>query len=348
MLEYFIKLRFGCFMSSIPKHRPTLNDIASFVGVTKMTVSRYLRDPNSVAVSTREKIAVVIEEIGYVPSRAPDILSNRNSKAIGILIPSLSNQVFASLIQGIEAVTKTQGYQTLITHYGYSPEEEEKKIQSLLSYHVDGLILTESIHTQRTLKMIESAGVSVVETIDLPEKPIEIVVGLDHEQAAYDMVSLMIARGRRQIMYFAARMDRRTQLRCDGYTRAIIENGLIPVIIATEEHSSFTQGRLLMKKSLIDYPSLDGVFCTNDDLAIGAMMLCQENHIVIPDQIAIAGCNALDIGKAISPTLASIETPREQMGKMAAELLLRKLSNKSIATPINNIGYSIFLGDSLG
>ena len=56
-----------------------------------MTVSRYLRDPSSVAESTREKIAVVVEELGYVASRAPDILSNRNSKAIGILLPLLSN-----------------------------------------------------------------------------------------------------------------------------------------------------------------------------------------------------------------------------------------------------------------
>ena len=130
-------------MSSTIKHRPTLTDIAERVGVTKMTVSRYLRDSNSVAPATRKKIAAVIDDIGYVPSRAPDILSNRSSKAIGILIPSLSNQVFASLIQGVESITKPAGYQTLMTHYGYSPEEEEKKIISLLSYHVDGLILTE-------------------------------------------------------------------------------------------------------------------------------------------------------------------------------------------------------------
>ncbi len=335
-------------MSSTIKHRPTLTDIAERVGVTKMTVSRYLRDSNSVAPATRKKIAAVIDDIGYVPSRAPDILSNRSSKAIGILIPSLSNQVFASLIQGVESITKPAGYQTLMTHYGYSPEEEEKKIISLLSYHVDGLILTESIHTKRALKMLASANIPVVETIDLPERPIDMAVGLDHRAAAYELISRMIQNGRRHIVYFAARLDRRTQLRCEGYRQAMTENGLAVHVLSTQEHSSFTQGRLLMTQALVQYPELDGVFCTNDDLAIGAMMLCQEVGVEIPMQVAIAGCNALDIGKAISPTLASIETPREAMGRAAATLLLARLSGEVIKDPIQDVGYSIFAGKSLG
>ena len=335
-------------MTTKPKHRPTLNDVAKQVGVTKMTVSRYLRDPSSVAESTREKIAVVVEELGYVASRAPDILSNRNSKAIGILLPSLSNQVFASLLQGIESVTKKEGYQTLITHYGYSAEEEEEKIASLLSYHVDGLILTESIHSERSYKMINAAAIPVVETIDLPEHPIDMAVGLDHKQAAFDLVSKMIEYGRCNIVYFAARLDRRTQLRCDGYIQAMEAKGLTPRIVSTEEHSSFTQGRELMRQALSQHPELDAVFCTNDDLAIGAMMHCQEHNVAIPSQVAIAGYNALDIGKAISPTLASVNTPREEIGAAAATLLLKKLAGKKVANPIQDIGYSLYLGDSLG
>ncbi|TNF20010.1 MAG: LacI family DNA-binding transcriptional regulator, partial [Vibrionaceae bacterium] len=77
------------------KTRPTLQDIADQVGITKMTVSRYLRDPNSVAQKTQEKIAAVIDELGYIQNRVPAILSKSSSRAIGIILPSLSNQVFA-------------------------------------------------------------------------------------------------------------------------------------------------------------------------------------------------------------------------------------------------------------
>ena len=136
------------------KKRPTLQDVADIVGVTKMTVSRYMRDPSQVSVSVQSKIARALDTLGYIPNRAPDILSNAKSQAIGILLPSLTNQVFAEVLRGIESVTEDRGYQTMLAHYGYSPQMEEQRIASLLSYNVDGLILSESYHTPRTLKML--------------------------------------------------------------------------------------------------------------------------------------------------------------------------------------------------
>ena len=84
------------------KHkRPTLQDIAEHLGITKMTVSRYLRNPNAVAQETRHRIAAAIERFGYIPNRAPEILSNAKSKAIGVLLPSLTNHVFDDVLNGI-------------------------------------------------------------------------------------------------------------------------------------------------------------------------------------------------------------------------------------------------------
>ena len=80
------------------KPRTTLQDVADQVGVTKMTVSRYMRNPDSVAEKTREKIATAIEQMGYIENRAPAMLSKSSSRAIGILLPSLSNQIFASFV----------------------------------------------------------------------------------------------------------------------------------------------------------------------------------------------------------------------------------------------------------
>ena len=86
----------------MPAKRPTLQDIADIVGVTKMTVSRYLRAPDSVAPATQAKIAEALTSLGYIKNRVPAILSKSSSKTIGIIIPSLSNQVFADLVQGVE------------------------------------------------------------------------------------------------------------------------------------------------------------------------------------------------------------------------------------------------------
>ncbi|EBW1331303.1 LacI family DNA-binding transcriptional regulator, partial [Salmonella enterica subsp. enterica serovar Enteritidis] len=77
--------------------RPSLQDVADRVGITKMTVSRFLRNPEQVSESLRGKIASAVEELGYIPNKAPDILSNATSHAIGVLLPSLTNQVFAEV-----------------------------------------------------------------------------------------------------------------------------------------------------------------------------------------------------------------------------------------------------------
>ena len=78
------------------KKRPVLQDVADLVGVTKMTVSRYLRNPEQVSEALRGKIAVALDELGYIPNRAPDILSNATSRAIGVLLPSLTNRLLGS------------------------------------------------------------------------------------------------------------------------------------------------------------------------------------------------------------------------------------------------------------
>ncbi len=91
------------------KKRPVLQDVADKVGVTKMTVSRYLRNPDQVSVALQQKIAVALDELGYIPNRAPDILSNATSRAIGVLLPSLTNQVFAEVLRGTAAIAGLSG-----------------------------------------------------------------------------------------------------------------------------------------------------------------------------------------------------------------------------------------------
>lgn len=329
------------------KNRATLQDVADKVGVTKMTVSRYMRNPDSVAEKTRLKIAEAIEQTGYIENRAPAMLSKSSSNAIGILLPSLSNQIFASFVQGIETVTKAHGYETLLAHFSYDETEEEHKIASLLSYQVDGLILTESHHTQRTLQMIKNAGIPVVETMELPENPIDMAVGLDHEDASYHVVKQMLDSGKTTIAYFGARLDTRTKLRMQGYDRAMHEAGYEPKHILTGEHSSFSLADGLLERALEMYPNLDGVFCTNDDIAIGTLLSAQRRQIRVPEQLAVVGYNALDIGQTISPTLTSVDTPRFEIGEKSAQLLIARLKGEAVEETVVDMGYRISQGESV-
>ncbi|MFU2114696.1 gluconate operon transcriptional repressor GntR [[Pasteurella] aerogenes] len=330
------------------KHkRPTLQDIAIHLGITKMTVSRYLRNPNTVAASTRQKIAMAIEEFGYIPNRAPDILSNAKSRAIGVLVPSLTNQVFADVIKGIEMITDNAGYQTMLAHYGYSESKEEQRIESLLSYNVDGLILSENHHTERTRKMLEIANIPVIEIMDCSEVGIQQAIGFDNVSAAQSMVETMINRGYRHIVYFSARMDKRTKLKMQGYEQAMKRHGLEPHSLITEVPSSFSLGSEQLRQTLEKYPETNGIFCTNDDLAIGAIFECQRLGIRIPQEMAIAGFHGHDVGQSMTPQLATVVTPRLEIGQRAAQELLDRLNDLPQTSSLINLGYQIHLGESI-
>lgn len=329
------------------RKRPTLQDIATHLGITKMTISRYLRQPDAVAPETQRRIAQAIEQFGYIPNRAPDILSNAKSRAIGVLVPSLTNHVFADVIKGIEMITDRLGYQTMLAHYGYCPEKEEQRIESLLSYNVDGLILSENHHTARTLKMLEVANIPVVEIMECSEVGIQQAIGFDNIAAAQAMVDTMISRGHNNIVYFSARMDKRTRLKMQGYEQAMKKHGLSPHSLITEQPSSFSLGAKQLHEALQRYPKLDGIFCTNDDLALGALFECQRLGISVPKQIAIAGFHGHDVGQAMTPQLATVITPRLQIGNVAAQELLNRIQGMPQQCAIINLGYHIHLGESI-
>lgn len=329
------------------KKRPVLQDVANRVGVTKMTVSRYLRDPLQVSLALRAKIASALDELGYIPNRAPDILSNATSRAIGVLLPSLTNQVFAEVLRGIERVTDAHHYQTMLAHYGYLPEREEERLTSLLSYNIDGLILSERHHTPRTLQMIEVAGIPVVELMDSVSPCIDLAVGFNNFEAARQMTQQIIARGYRHLVYFGARQDERTLIKQQGYQQAMRESGLEAYSVMTTGSSSYSAGGELLRQAQQDHPQIDSIFCTNDDLAIGAVFECQRQGLSIPQQMAIAGFHGHDIGQVMIPKLASVLTPRERIGEIGAQRLLSRLRGETVGPRMVDVGFTVVAGESI-
>jgi len=329
------------------KKRPVLQDVADRVGVTKMTVSRFLRTPDMVSAAVGIKIAAALDELGYIPNRAPDMLSNSTSRAIGVLLPSLTNQVFAEVLRGIEDIVDANGYQTILAHFGYKPDREEERLESMLSWNIDGLILTERTHTPRTLKMIEVAGIPVVELMDSVSPCLDIAVGFDNFEAARQMTAAMIARGYRHVAYLGARLDERTIIKQQGYEQAMHDAGLHPRSVMIMNASSYSTGVQLLRQARLEYPELDSIFCTNDDLAIGAAFECQRQGLRIPQDIAIAGFHGHDIGQVMEPRLASVITPREQMGRLGAERLLARIRGEEVLPKKLDLGFTLSPGGSI-
>ncbi|MFN3664331.1 substrate-binding domain-containing protein, partial [Yoonia sp.] len=142
-------------------------------------------------------------------------------------------------------------------------------------------------------------------------------------------------------------LDARTLQRREGYAKAMHDHGFDPVSVETAEKSTFTGGALLMRQVMRDYPETDGIFCTNDDVAVGAYFECLRQGISVPDDMAIAGFHALDIGQAMIPRLASVRTDRYGIGARAMTEVLARLKGGPPFDPVIDLGFQIDLGETV-
>lgn len=326
--------------------RITLNDIATLAGVTKMTVSRYLRTPEKVKPETARRIASVIEEVGYQPDPDNPAINSNAIERIGVLVPSFNNQIFADLLAGVESAAAARGYQTLVVNYDYDRQKEEEQIATVLAFNVKALLLTESVHSIRAEKYLRTARIPVAEVMGLAKNPGRINVGFDNFRAGLDMTRMLLASGKRQIIYFGAMSDLRDEQRYAGYCQAMSDAGLSAGRIMPGKISSVTMGTGMMTLARQMYPQMDGILCTNDDLAVGVLRECRACGIQVPEQMAIAGFHGLEIGQVTTPRLASVLTPRFDMGKIATELLIKKINGLPAIERVD-LHYRLSMGETI-
>ncbi|MEW6485754.1 MULTISPECIES: LacI family DNA-binding transcriptional regulator [Tatumella] len=330
------------------RNRMSLQDIATLAGLTKMTVSRYMRDPSKVSERSRCAIDEVMRQHNYIPNRLPEMLSGAGSKTLGVIIPSFRNQIFSDVLEGIQQVAEKHGYQTIIASDNYDPLTGQEKIITLLSYHIDGLLLTGTQHTQTARDYLKTSGIPVAELMEITSDPLDIQVGFDNRQAAFDMTGEFIRRGKKQMAFIGAMDDPRDVSRYQGMTQALQEYGLSGHHYVPGAISSMVLGRRLFQQIIAQHPQTDAIFCTNDDLAMGVLLECQARRIRVPEDIAIAGFHGLDIGSANQQKLASVITPRLEAGQVATGLLIAQLEGRRTAgSETVDLGYRLFTGDTL-
>lgn len=325
----------------------TLQDIAERAGVTRMTVSRYLRTPDKVAAHTGERIARAISELNYAAKTPAAMPGNSPGRTLGVLIPSFKNQIFADLLSGIEQATRASHYQTLIANYNYDPRSEEEQVRNLLAWNIDGIILCDKQHTHRTVKYLRAARIPIVEVMDTEGPCLDMQVGYNNFNAGYDMTRMLLEQGRRCIVYLGSLDDRRDACRFQGFRKAMQEQKLRAARLNPREMSSQRLGATLLEQALRLHPELDAIFCTNDDLSLGALSWCQRQGITVPDEIAISGFHGLESGRAMYPSLASVITPRYDIGYQAVELLLKKIADPAFTANSIDLNYQIFVGETL-
>ena len=311
------------------KSQPTMADVAERAGVSTMTVSRALKKGGSISEKTRRKIMDAVDELGYVLDQMAGTLSSKRSGFIAALVPSINSSNFADTARGITEAVENTGLQLLLGYTDYLLEKEEQLVESMLTRRPEGIIVTGGRHADRTRRLLAAAGIPVIETWDVPERPIEHVVGFSNAAATNALVHHLHARGYRNIGFVGGTSNRDTRGadRRFGYTQAIEQLGLPRgrVISFGKPPISMEQGAEAIVHLMSQWPDVDAAVCVSDLSAFGALMECHRRGWSVPGRVAIAGFGDFEVARCSFPRITTISVDAFEIGRAAGDLMLRAI-----------------------
>ena len=333
---------------------PIMKDVAKAAGVSPMTVSRAFSQDSSVSKSTREKIMAVAEQLGYVFDSTASNLRSQKTGFVAVIIPSLNNANFADTVSALSGELANHNLQILLGYTGYNIEEEERLIGQLLRRRPEAIVVTGGRHTAAARRMLEKSAIPVVEIWDLPDDPIDHVVGFSNAATMGGLVDHLVAQNYTRLGFIGADADGDTRGadRRNGFLEALGRHQLDSsrLISAGPAPISMREGAEAMARLLQRFPDTEAVVCVSDLTAFGALTECQRREIRVPGDIAVAGFGAYDISAFSVPTITTIDAFSFDIGREAGELISSLLRNPEASREqqIRNISPKLVVRQSTG
>jgi LacI family transcriptional regulator, gluconate utilization system Gnt-I transcriptional repressor len=322
--------------------RTTLADVALAAGVTKITVSRYLREPAKVAPATAARIAAALAEHAYVPNKQAGMLASGRSRVVAAIVPSLANSVFAETIQGLAEGLQTVGFELLLASSGYSQQREEEQIRAVLGWSPDALAVTGRHHTPAALALMKAAvaaGTPIIEMWDRqPRNAAFVQVGFDHAEVGRAMARHLLEAGHRRLVYAdtGVAADFRAHERGKAFVAAAKQAGASARVVTAPEGDAFDAGRAVLAALLDARGRLgaDALACANDHLACGAWLEAQARGIKVPGQLALIGFGDFALARQLGGGISTVHPPRYEIGRETAAMMLRLMAPTAAAQAI--------------
>ncbi len=325
-----------------------LTEVAKLAGVSPITASRFFRNPEALSPAKRERVENAARELGYVPNLAARALASQRTEVVGVLIPSLTNNVFNDVLRGIYDASEGSRYTIQFVNTRYSIFQEEKLLRLFQAQKPAGLIVTGINQTEDSLSVMRGMDCPIVQIMELGPDPVDMMVGFSHYDAAFAAVSHLVEQGHKRIGFIGARMDPRVQRRLEGYRAAMKAADLFDenLVLTTSTPTAVTLGGTLLADLLSRAPDIDSVFCINDDLALGVLFECQRRGIPVPGRIAIVGFNDMEFMASAVPSLSSVRTNRYEMGREAVTMLIEAIEGRRPEKPVVDLGFELMIRQS--
>jgi LacI family transcriptional regulator len=305
----------------------TIKAVATEAGVSTATVSRVLSGVNVVGDEVRAKVQKAIRKLDYHPNRVARSLREGRRRMIGVIIPDLQNPFLTGVVHGVEAILYQAGYTLVLGHSDGFAQREQAHIAGLRGEGAAGLILIPDNGDGANYSSLQAWDIPVVAVDRIPKGLKVDLVSTNHREGAREAVAHLMSHGYKEIALInGPRGFSVTQERLAGYQEAL-NAGKIPMREPYIVHSNFRQsGGEEAMNQLLDLPKPPrAVLVGNNLMALGALQALHNRNVRIPEDMAIVGFDDMPWASSLRPPLTVIAQPIEQLGQIAAQMLLERL-----------------------
>jgi len=328
-----------------PRTKPaTLHDVAREAGVSLITASRALGNPAVVSDTTIERVRKAVAATGYIPNLLAGGLKSKRSMTVACLVPHISVAQFLPTVQAMTDTLGGAGYQLILGQSGYDPGREERLLNTMISRRPDGIVVTGLVHSAAARDQLRSLGIPVVETWDLSDKPVDMLVGFSHANVGRAVAGYLLGKGWQRLA-IATGDDYRATMRRDGFLAAVgraVPTALVPA------PSNLAQGRRALADLLAQDAKIEAIYCSSDGMAQGVMVEAQSRGLRIPQDIAVCGFGDADFAAHLHPALTTVQVDGAAIGRLAAQLVIDRCRGQAIERPVIDIGFRIVERQSTG
>jgi LacI family transcriptional regulator, gluconate utilization system Gnt-I transcriptional repressor len=315
----------------------TLHDVARVAGVSLITASRALGNPAVVSDKTIERVRKAVDATGYIPNLLAGGLKSKRSLMVAGLVPTISAAQFLPTLQALTETLDASGYQLILGQSGYDQAREEKLLATMISRRPDGIVVTGLLRSHASRDQLKRSGIPVVETWDLSERPLDMLVGFSHVKVGSAVAGYFLSKGWKRVAVTTGD-DHRATLRRDGFYAAM---GRRVPTATVHAPSTLALGRQALAELLDQDPRIEAMYCSSDGLAQGVMVEAQARGLRVPEDLAVCGFGDADFAAHMHPSLTTVHVDGAAIGKLAAQLIVDRCQGRAVGEPIIDVGFRI-------
>lgn len=312
-------------------NKPTLRDVAKHAQVSLATASRAISRVGYVSEESRQKVQASLDALRYLPNRVARHLSRHRSETIGVIVPSVSNPLFSTILDGVRDVLDRHGYGMLINSAEREPARELEQVQTLVEHGVDAILTVMPVHDPALQSLLDHVNVPIVYVSSAGNEEVYPRVDCDNVGAMLATVRHVLEMGHRKVAVLsgsraitpvvAQRLDTALeQLRaagCEPVAGWVQESGYDP--------ESMRKGARAILQ-LADRPT--AIVCTGDTHAMAAIAEAHAMDLRVPEELSVTGCNDLPISRLCHPRLTTVQVGYYQIGEVACRIALDMCDGK--------------------